>query len=93
MVTVMAAGVALVVVVVVVIAGGWRLVVLDRELARMDDELARLQDELHDTQQQLRARDERVREAVILARQHQHYLDWADRWLRHWMALSQEGGR
>lgn len=88
-----AGGAALVVLAVTVIAGGWRLVVLDRDLTRMDEELTRLQDELHATRQRLRASQDRQRDILIMTREHRNYLDWLSPWASYWAALSQQQGR
>jgi hypothetical protein len=89
----MAGGTALVFLGVVLTAGVWRLVVLDRDLARLDDELGRLQEELRRIRRQLGNRDDRWQETVVLTRQIRSYLEWLDPWARHWVAISQERGR
>lgn len=93
MTVLLAGGTALAILTVVVIAGGWRLVVLDRDLTRLEEELMRLRDELRSTQRQLQTRDERQRETAILTRQIRHYLEWLDPWARYLIAVSQERGQ
>lgn len=88
-----AGGAALAVLAVIVIAGGWRLVVLDRDLTRMDEELTRLQDELHSTRQHLRASQDRQRDILIMTREHRNYLQWLQPWVSYWVELSQQRGR
>lgn len=84
--TPLAAGAAaLAVLAVVLVAGGWRLVVLDRDVMRLDEELGRLHDELRTVQHHVRTSEERLRDTAILAQRIKHYLEWLDPWIQYWL--------
>jgi hypothetical protein len=78
----------------VLAVGGWRLWVLDRDLANVDTDYGRLQDQLHAAHQQhVRATERRLRDVETATTNVTRRVDVIEPWVRYWADASRESRR